>query len=205
MLDHIIIIRFLTCFVTIRLFIRTSGPLQTSSAYLFIIGSTPMLSDSGNSWPDYIPWHHSHGFTSYALRLTRLLHPAFALGLRLLTAFPLHFPLMTHDLPDSFTVGGITVANAFIKQQPLDYQLFHENQNQLRILPSCYHTAFYPCFWSITDQSGVPFCHQLCTSALRQRRLLAGLYSIASQPWFHRLRSAADWNFTSSLRTRIAA
>lgn len=67
--------------VTAWLFIHASGPLRARPAYLFATGSTPVPPDSEDSWPDYIPWHPSHGFTDYALRLTRILRRAFALGL----------------------------------------------------------------------------------------------------------------------------
>lgn len=69
--------------VTDRLVILSSARLPCSPAYLFATGSTPVPSDSEDSWTDYIPWHFSHGFTSYALPLTGVLTPAFAFGLRL--------------------------------------------------------------------------------------------------------------------------
>lgn len=64
-------------------------------AYLFVMGSAPILPDGGASWPDYIPWHLNHGFTGYALRLTKFLVLALGLGFPLQTEFPLHSPLFT--------------------------------------------------------------------------------------------------------------
>lgn len=69
----------------------------------------------------------------------------------------------------------------------------------------CYRMAFYPCFRSITDRTGVPFRHGLCARTARRRGLLAGLYSMPSQTWFHRLRSAADPDVAQGLRSRITA
>ncbi len=63
-----------------------------------------MPSDGGASWADYIPWHLSRGFTTYALRLAYVLPQVFGLGLPLQTAFPLHSPLVVHDLLDGFVM-----------------------------------------------------------------------------------------------------
>lgn len=76
------LVKRLLRYVTVRLFIRTSMPLQHGPAYLFATGSTSVLSDGGDSWPDYIPWHPSHGFTDYALRLTGILPRPSLSGLR---------------------------------------------------------------------------------------------------------------------------
>ena len=56
---------------------------------------------------DYILWHRSHRFTIYALPLTGILQPAFAVGLRLQTASPLISSLIIHSLLGSFTMDSI--------------------------------------------------------------------------------------------------
>lgn len=91
-----------SAYVTARFFIRASMAVHHGPAYLFTTDSASVLSDGGDSWPDYIPWHPSHGFTGYALRLTRILRPAFGLGFPLQTDSPLHSPLSYPSLPDSF-------------------------------------------------------------------------------------------------------
>jgi hypothetical protein len=108
-------IRCLKCSVSVidRLFILPSMPLQHSPAYLFTTNSALVPSDGGDSWADYIPRHPSHGFTTYALRLTLTLRNVFALGLRLQTAFPLHSPLIIRSLLDGFATDSSFNSFAF--------------------------------------------------------------------------------------------
>ena len=68
-----------------------------------------MISARGTvSWEGY--------FTSYALRLTKLLNSALRLGQRLQTASPLNSPLIIPDLPDDFVKDDILYCYAFITQ-----------------------------------------------------------------------------------------
>lgn len=136
-----------SAYVTARLFIRASMAVHHGPAYLFTTGSAPVPSDGGDSWPDYIPWHPSHGFTGYALRLTRTLRPAFGLGSPLQTDSPLHSPLSYPGLPDGFARDNRHTAThlsrcmqmiAFCHIRLVEvqiHQLLNEDQNQFRIFP----------------------------------------------------------------------
>ena len=53
-------------------------------------------------------------FGSYPLPLAWVLRQAFAVGLPLQTAFPLHSLLIVHDIPDSFIMDDALYSYAFV-------------------------------------------------------------------------------------------
>lgn len=151
-------------------------------AYLFTTDSAPVPSDGGDSWPDYIPWHPSHGFTGYALRLTGTLRPAFGLGSPLQTDSPLHSPLSYPGLPDGFARDNrhaathlsrriqmiafrhITFIEVQIPNSPFSSRIYNFLAifHNLKTMLHCYRTAFYPYFCMITMQPGVRFYRRFC-------------------------------------------
>lgn len=93
-----------------RLFILPSAAIHRSPAHLFATNSALVPSDNGASWADYIPRYLKHGFTTYALRLNKLLHSSFGLGFPLQTEFPLHSPFIIYDLLDGFVIDDLYTA-----------------------------------------------------------------------------------------------
>lgn len=59
---------------------------------------------------------------------------------------------------------------------------------------------FIPPSTAVRHESSIPFHHGLCTHATRWRSLVAGLYSVASQPRFHRLCVAPGRGVARGLR-----